>query len=199
MCCAQWRQQQPDANALFRKLDQAWQDASPLQRRLAVATATTLRRPPHPLRRTGAAQHHLSPMRASSAKRDNAGGERARARRKAAWCRCRKAWRLRLGFSPNEAWRPVATVPAFPLRAPSPKCFECEARVVPRVVGSKRGQSAHFALTRARGPRRRRPLAVHRRDSAQEHGHHQCACSRPISEIRRPSSQTGESPQAPTQ
>ena len=86
--------------------DQAWQGASPLQRRLAVATATTLRRPPHPLRRTGAAQHHLSPMRASSAKRDNAGGERARARRKAAWCRCRKAWRLRLGFSPNEAWRP---------------------------------------------------------------------------------------------
>ena len=59
--------------------DQAWQGASPLQRRLAVATATTLRRPPHPLRRTGAAQHHLSPMRASSAKRDNAGGERARA------------------------------------------------------------------------------------------------------------------------
>ena len=71
--------------------DQAWQGASPLQRRLAVATATTLRRPPHPLRRTGTAQHHLSPMRASSAKRDNAGGERARARRKAAWCRCRKA------------------------------------------------------------------------------------------------------------
>ena len=71
--------------------DQAWQGASPLQRRLAVATATTLRRPPHPLRRTGAAQHHLSPMRASSAKRHNAGGERARARRKAAWCRCRKA------------------------------------------------------------------------------------------------------------
>ena len=91
MCCVQWRQQQPDANALFRKLDQAWQDASPLQRRLAVATATTLRRPPRPLRRTGAAQHHLSPMRASSAKRDNAGGERARARRKAARCRCRKA------------------------------------------------------------------------------------------------------------
>ena len=71
--------------------DQAWQGASPLQRRLAVATATTLRRPPHPLRRTGTAQHHLSPMRASSAKRHNAGGERARARRKAAWCRCRKA------------------------------------------------------------------------------------------------------------
>ena len=126
MCCAQWRQQQPDANALFRKLDQAWQGASPLQRRLAVATATTLRRPPHPLRRTGAAQHHLSPMRASSAKRDNAGGERARARRKAAWCRCRKAnpeappaWLL-------ASWS-VATVAAFPLRAPSPKCFECEA------------------------------------------------------------------------
>ena len=91
MCCVQWRQQQPDANALFRQLDQAWQDASPLQRRLAVATATTLRRPPHPLRRTGTAQHHLSPMRASSAKRHNAGGERARARRKAARCRCRKA------------------------------------------------------------------------------------------------------------
>ena len=71
--------------------DQAWQGASPLQRRLAVATATTLRRPPHPLRRTGTAQHHLSPMRASSTKRHNAGGERARARRKAAWCRCRKA------------------------------------------------------------------------------------------------------------
>ena len=49
--------------------DQAWQGASPLQRRLAVATATTLRRPPHPLRRTGTAQHHLSPMRALSAKR----------------------------------------------------------------------------------------------------------------------------------
>ena len=91
MCCAPWRQQQPDANALFRQLDQAWQGASPLQRRLAVATATTLRRPPHPLRRTGTAQHHLSPMRASSTKRHNAGGERARARRKAAWCRCRKA------------------------------------------------------------------------------------------------------------
>ena len=58
------RQQQPDA--LFRQLDQAWQGASPLQRRLAVATATT---PPHPLRRTGAAQHHLSSMWASIAKR----------------------------------------------------------------------------------------------------------------------------------
>ena len=76
---------------LLPAADQAWQGASPLQRRLAVATATTLRRPPHPLRRTGTAQHHLSPMRASSAKRHNAGGERARARRKAAWCRCRKA------------------------------------------------------------------------------------------------------------
>ena len=31
----------------------------------------------------------------------------------------------------------------------------------------------HFALTRAEGPRRRRILAVHRRDSAQKHGHHQ--------------------------
>ena len=122
MCCVPWRQQQPDANALFRQLDQACQDASPLQRRLAVATATTLRRPPHPLRRTGTAQHHLSPMRASSAKRHNAGGERARARRKAAWCRCRKAnpeappaWLL-------ASWS-VATVAAFPLRAPSPKCL----------------------------------------------------------------------------
>ena len=74
-----------------RHIGPAWQGASPLRRRLAVATATTLRRPPHPLRCTGAAQHHLSPMRASSAKRHNAGGERARARRKAAWCRCRKA------------------------------------------------------------------------------------------------------------
>ena len=66
MCCVQWRQQQPDANALHRQLDQAWQGASPLQRRLA--TATSLRRPPHPLRCTGAAQH-LSPMRALSPKR----------------------------------------------------------------------------------------------------------------------------------
>ena len=69
MCCVPWRQQQPDANALFRQLDQAWQGASPLQRRLAAATGTSLRRPPHPLRCTGAAQHHLSPMRALSAKR----------------------------------------------------------------------------------------------------------------------------------
>ena len=50
------------------------------------------------------------------------------------------------------------------------------SRVVPRVVGSKRGQSAHFALTRARGPRRGRALEVHRRDSAQKHGHHQWPC-----------------------
>ena len=92
-----------------RHICPAWQGASPLRRRLAVATATTLRRPPHPLRCTGAAQHHLSPMRASSAKRHNAGGERARARRKAARCRCRKASLLAppaCGFSPNEAWRP---------------------------------------------------------------------------------------------
>ena len=119
MCCVQWRQQQPDANALHRQLDQAWQGASPLQRRLAVATATTLRRPPHPLRRTGTAQHHLSPMRASSTKRHNAGGERARARRKAAWCRCRRrphSWRLRLGFSPNEAWRAWQRFPASAAR-----------------------------------------------------------------------------------
>ena len=80
-----------DSKRVNRHIDPAWQGASPLQRRLAVATATTLRRPPHPLRRTGTAQHHLSPMRASSAKRHNAGRERARARRKAAWCRCRKA------------------------------------------------------------------------------------------------------------
>ena len=32
-----------------RHLDQAWQGASPLQRRLAVATATPLRRTPHPI------------------------------------------------------------------------------------------------------------------------------------------------------
>ena len=100
--------------------DQAWQGASPLQRRLAVATATTLRRPPHPLRRTGAAQHHLSPMRASSAKRHNAGGERARARRKAAWFRCRKAsglappaWLL-ANILKHEALC-VVSVAAFPL------------------------------------------------------------------------------------
>ena len=85
MCCVPWRQQQPDANALFRQLDQAWQGASPLQRRLAAATGTSLRRPPHPLRCTGAAQHHLSPMRALSA------DDNARARRKRARRRCRKA------------------------------------------------------------------------------------------------------------
>ena len=103
-----------------RHIDSAWQGASPLQRRLAVATATALRRSPHPLKRTGTAQHHLSPMRASSAKRHNAGGERARARRKAAWCRCRKA-----SFLAPPAWFlaswSVATVAAFPLRAPSPR------------------------------------------------------------------------------
>ena len=45
------------------------------------------------------------------------------------------------------------------------------------MVQTKRRQSGHFALTRAEGPRRRRALAVHRRDSAQEHGHHQWPCS----------------------
>ena len=145
MCCVQWRQQQPDANALFRKLDQAWQDASPLQRRLAVATATTLRRPPHPLRRTGTAQHHLSPMRASSAKRHNAGGERARARRKAAWCRCRKA-----SFLAPLAWFlanwSVASVAAFPLRAPSPRCLNVRPADATRVDGASqllRLEAAH--------------------------------------------------------
>jgi len=58
-----------DSKRVNRHIDQAWQGASPLQRRLAVATGTSLRRPPHPLRCTGAAQHHLSPMRALSAKR----------------------------------------------------------------------------------------------------------------------------------
>ena len=134
MCCVQWRQQQPDANALFRKLDQAWQGASPLQRRLAVATATTLRRPPHPLRRTGTAQHHLSPMRASSAKRHNAGRERARARRKAVWCRCRKASLLA-----PPAWFlakcSLATVAAFPLRAPSPRCLNVRPADASRADG----------------------------------------------------------------
>ena len=72
-------------------------------------------------------------------------------------------------------------------------------RVVPRVVCTKRRQSAHFSLTRAEGPRRRRQLAVHRRDSAQKHGHHQWPCYWPVSELGRPSSQTGEQAQAPTQ
>ena len=57
----------------------------------------------------------------------------------------------------------------------------------------------HFALTRARAGRRRRTLAVHRRDSAQGHGHHQWPCPGHVSEIRRPSSQTGEQARAPTQ
>ena len=46
---------------------------------------------------------------------------------------------------------------------------------------TKPGQNDHFALTRARAGRRRRALEVHRRDSAQEHGHHQWPCFWPIS------------------
>ena len=72
-------------------------------------------------------------------------------------------------------------------------------RVVPRLLRTKRGQNDHFALTRARAGRRRRTLAVHRRDSAQGHGHHQWPCPGHVSEIRRPSSQTGEQARAPTQ
>ena len=41
----------------------------------------------------------------------------------------------------------------------------CDQGVVPRVVHSKRGQNDHFVLTRAEAGRRRRALAVHRRDS----------------------------------
>ena len=47
---------------------------------------------------------------------------------------------------------------------------------------TKPGQNDHFALTRARAGRRRRALEVHRRDSAQEHGHHHSGpCFWPIS------------------
>ena len=49
-------------------------------------------------------------------------------------------------------------------------------RVVPRVVWTKRAQKDDFALTRARAGRRRRTLAVYRRDRAQKHGHHQWPC-----------------------
>ena len=105
-----------------RHIDPAWQGASPLRRRLAVATATTLRRPPHPLRCTGAAQHHLSPMRALSAKRllsvACARGEKEHA----VGAGRPILRRLRRGCSPAGAWR--RTVAAFPLRAPSPKCLE---------------------------------------------------------------------------
>ena len=68
-----------------------------------------------------------------------------------------------------------------------------------RLVHSKRGQNDHFALTRARAGRRRRTLAVHRRDSVQGHGHHLWPCPGHVSELRRPSSQTGEQARTPTQ
>ena len=103
-----------------RHIGPAWQGASPLRRRLAVATATTLRRPPHPLR----CKELLSTTSLQCGRRApsvyRVWHDRARARRKAAWCRCRKASAVAHSVWLLASWS-VATVAAFPLRAP--KCL----------------------------------------------------------------------------
>ena len=64
-----------------RHLDLAWQGASPLQRHLAVATATPLRRPPHPLQMSRSCSAPLLFMRAERQARAELWHKRARALR----------------------------------------------------------------------------------------------------------------------
>ena len=76
---------------MLAHLDKAHWGASPPPSRLAIANATPLRRPPHPLQVHRGSSAPLLFMQAGIAKRLKSWHKRARARRSCACFRCRKA------------------------------------------------------------------------------------------------------------
>jgi hypothetical protein len=88
---------------------------------------------------TGAAQHHLSPMRAERQASIESGMiTRARGENEHAVGARPQDWRIRLGCSVLANWS-VATVAAFPLRAPSPKYLNVRPADATRADSALRG------------------------------------------------------------